>query len=122
MKEIKWNVKRVWLAEMSKRTRKNQWTKNIDEYAVVAIRFFDDYDGNTLAPEVEKRHKKITLMVFKEEIYKRLIVGDRFSFGGFISFGYGNTFLVVKKAFDDLGFDIESEESMYFANYSPKVE
>ena len=122
MKEIKWNVKRVWITDLSCRTRKNQWTKNMEEYAVVSIEFKDMFDEATLALTQRLSHKKITLMVFREEIYKRLIVGDRFSFGGFLSFGYGNTFLVVKKAFDDLGFDIESEESMYFANFSPKVE
>lgn len=121
MKDIPWGPKKAWVQDISLRSRKNQWTKNIEPYAVITITHEDTFDETQLIQSTKKTHKKITLMCFQEILYKRLVVGDRFSFSGFISFGYGNTFLVVTKIKDDLGFYIEHEESVYFANYSPDI-
>ena len=90
----------------------------MEEYAVISITFNDIFDGDTLTYVNRKAEKKITLMCFREELYKRVVIGDCFSFKGFVSFGYGNTFLVVKRIYDQLGFPVNEEQSLYF-NYSP---
>ena len=94
----------------------------MEEYAVFSVTFNDIFDGGTLTYVNHKAEKKITLMCFKEELYKRVVIGECFSFKGFVSFGYGNTFLVVKRIYDQLDFPIDEEQSLYFANYSPKVD
>lgn len=119
---ISWKVRNVWIESLDRRVRKNAWTKNMEEYAVIHVAFEDCFDEKKLMENFKKKHKSITLMCFLPNIYERLVVGDRFSFEGFISLGYGNTFLVVLSARDDLQFFVNHEDSVYFANYSPKIE
>lgn len=121
MKEnvFKWSCKKVYLGDISIRKRRNFQTKTEEEYAVLKVTVSDSFDTFQLARGSKKTPKVYTLMCFREEIYKRLIAEYRFSFKGFVSLSYGNTYIVVTKAYDELGFDVEQEGSICFDDYSP---
>jgi len=120
--KINWSLKKAEILNISIRKRCKFLRHNDDEgsdfYAVVSLR---------------NRHrgvmKQITLMCFKNELWMEL---DRrtgypedapfiFSFCGFVSFGYGNTFLNIEEIYDVLGLPIiqkdkenmEEEEEEY---------
>lgn len=106
MKKIKWTAKKVVIQSIQIRSRTNDWTKKIEDYAVIGIHLQDSFDSQRFRPGVKPVQKKLTLMCFLEDIWKRLVEGKKFSFRGFVSFGYGNTFLVVEDAFSSLGINV----------------
>lgn len=103
----------MYLNDLSIRKRRNPYTKHEEEYAVFKVCHEDMFDTFHLARGTNKYFKIYTLMCFREEIYTRVVVGDRFSFKGTIHMSYGNTYIKVKKAYDELDFDIETKDSLY---------
>ena len=120
MGEMKWTLKLVTIKDIVIRKKKNPYTKNEEEYAVVKVLLEDRFDTFKMAHTRYRQERPICLMCFRPQIFKRLVVGDVFSFGGKTNFPPGNTYHQIKHAFDSLGLDIESEQSAYFAFPSPK--
>lgn len=112
-KNIQWFCKKMYLTDLSIRKRRNPYTKNEEEYAVFKVCHEDTFDTFHLARGTKKYFKTYTLMCFREEIYTRVVVGDRFSFKGFASLSYGGTYLVAEKAYDELGYSVETKSSLY---------
>jgi hypothetical protein len=115
--KISCQIPRVTLLGVQVRLKKNE-LKNDEEYAVLKVSFVDTFDGHALAWKSRKVPKTFTVMCFRDEVWKRLIETHAFSFTGFVSLKYGGVYFVVEKAFDELDFDVERRESMYFTNYS----
>jgi hypothetical protein len=113
---ISCQIPRVTLLDVQVRLKKNE-LKNDEEYAVLKVSFVDTFDGHALAWKSRRVPKTFTLMCFRDKIWRRLIETHTFSFEGFISLKYGGIYFVVEKAFDELDFDIEKEESLYYTNY-----
>lgn len=113
---IKWTLKKAQIDAIDIRKKKNPYTGNEEFYAVIKVILIDKFDTFKMAHTSHVRHKGITLMCFREPIFKCLVESEMFSFSGFVSFGYGNTYLVVRKAFDELGFDVETPDSRFYRN------
>ena len=100
------------IEEIQVRTRKlDEFSSK--EYAVLSVFYFDRFDGMSLRRLLGKKPpagKKITLMIFNPPLYKLLSVGSSYMFRGFVSFGYGNTFLVCEEAITSHGEVISPED------------
>jgi len=96
--KITWKGRKGELKAVS--VREAHSTKDGKEYAVLTV--------------VASRRggKNITMMCFIPAIYNVLSLNDTYSYSGFVSFGYGNTFLVVEEVRDFLGYDVLSENSI----------
>lgn len=113
---ISCQVPRVTLLDVQVRVKKNE-LKNDEEYAVLKVSFVDTFDGHALAWKSKRTPKTFTLMCFRPEIWRRLVERETFSFEGFISLKYGGIYFVVERAYDELDFNIEKEDSPYYTNY-----
>ena len=111
-------IPRVTLLDVQVRLKKND-LKNDEEYAVLKVCFVDTFDDHALSWKSKKTAKNFTVMCFRDEIWRRLIATHVFSFEGFVSLKYGGVYFVAEKAYDELDFNIEKEESLYFTNYKP---
>ena len=114
--KITCQIPRVRLLNIQVRMKKNE-LKNNEEYAVLKVSLIDTFDDHALSWKSKHIAKTFTLMCFRDEIWKRLIETHTFSFKGFVSLKYGGVYFVVEKAYDELGFDIEKQESLYYTNY-----
>lgn len=112
MTKFRWSVKKIIVQEVLIRERFDCETLERSKYAVCKCSFSER--GNDPAdsePKQRKRKKEISIMCFLQQIWTRLIPGERYSLRGEITFGYGNTYLCILEAFDSLGIDVESEDS-----------
>lgn len=115
-REIKWYTDTIEILDISYRERIGD-DGQIIEYAVIKIPTEDDFD--TFRPWQRKRNfkrKKITLMCFKKDIYKRFKVGEEFKFEGILSFGYGSTYLKITMAFQYIDAGKSEAESIDESN------
>lgn len=104
---VDFTIRECFLLDLQLRKRRGSDGEE-SEYAVLKIGSFDLLDNFLLNPRLSK--KAITLMCFEEGIYYHLEPEKRYSFKGFISFGYGNTYLCIKDAKDSLGQDVGKEQ------------
>jgi hypothetical protein len=71
------------------------------QYAVLRISAKDDFDGFRLRKSQKTpATKDITLLCFIPAMFESFQVVTRAIFKGFVSFGYGNTFLVLEDYID----------------------
>lgn len=101
IKRISWMMNDAEIKGVSRRKRRNE-LENETEYAVFQVVHSDNFGTFSLIKS-KRKEKKITLMCFKEHIFENVMEGETYSLSGFISFGYGNTFLVVDDAKDFTG-------------------
>jgi len=111
-------IPKVCVLKVDRRVKKNE-LKNDEEYGIIKVSWNDAFDSHALAWKSRKINKTFTLMCFRDEIWRRLIETHVFSFEGFASLRYGGVYFVIEKAFDELDFNIEKSESLYFNNYKP---
>jgi len=115
-------IPKVCVLKVDRRVKKSE-LKNDEEYGVIKASFNDAFDDHALSWKSRKTNKSFTLMCFRDEIWRRLIETHVFSFEGFASLRYGGVYFVIERAFDELDFNIEKPDSLYFTNYKPmKVE
>lgn len=101
VKKISWTMQDAEIKWVSRRKRKDEMG-NETEYAVFQVVHNDSFGTFSLI-KVKGKPKNITLMCFKEHIFENVVEGETYSLSGFISFGYGNTFLVIDEAKDITG-------------------
>ena len=111
-KNFTFAAKKLELKSISKRVKTSDY-KEPEEYAVLKAGLFDSFDNHALKFRAKKR-KAYTLICFDKEIFERLVEGEQFSFTGTISLDYGSCFFCVERAYDEFGFDICSEDSLFF--------
>jgi hypothetical protein len=120
MRKVKWSIQNILISEISIRTHVNPWTGNEEDYAVIFCKPKD--------VEIERKQrgsviaKTISFLLFKEEIFRRTVEGDWFSFTGEVRFGYGNTYLVATRAYDASDISVEDEDSIYYDRWEPEEE
>lgn len=115
--KISFNTGKLQLIAISLRTKKNE-LKNPEEYAVLRVGLQDMFDGHALSFKKPKR-KEISLVCFDENVFRRLVEGNLFSFRGSIHLEYGATYFRVERAYDELGFAVDDAHSIYFNNLLP---
>lgn len=108
-RKVKFTLEKVLIIKKDIRTKVNLRNGIDDRYAVLSVSIRDNLDviKNTFVDKVKK--KFITLMVFDEFLCVTLAENCKYSFTGFVSFGYGNTYLVVEKAYNEWGEIIRNE-------------
>ena len=111
-KNFTFAAKKLELKSISKRVKTSDY-KEPEEYAILKVGLFDSFDGHALRFRA-KKHKAYTLMCFDKEIFERLIEGEQFTFTGTISLDYGSCYFCVERAYDEFGFNICSEESLFY--------
>lgn len=98
--EIKWYTSLMEIKDISKRERIAK-DDEIVEYAVVKIVTVDSFDTFRPWQHIRRlKRKEVTLMCFSKRIYDNLKIGAYYRFDGTLSFGWGNTYLVIKEAAD----------------------
>jgi hypothetical protein len=83
------------------------------EYAVFSVFHFDRFDECSLLKRAhvsKSPGKKITIMCFLPGLYNQVERGKTYMFKGFVSFGYGNTFLVTEEIITQAGEVLSSWE------------
>jgi hypothetical protein len=111
-KNFVFTAKKLELKSISKRVKKSDY-KESEEYAVLKVGLYDSFDGHALKFRAKKQ-KAYTLMCFDKEIFERLVEGEQFTFTGTISLDYGSCYFCVERVYDEFGFDICSEDSLFF--------
>lgn len=104
---------KMQLKRINLRTKVHDVIKD-EEYAVLTVAYHDAFDGHALRFKSKKIEKDITLICFKPDLYERLEEGDFFYFEGSTHYRYGGIYQRVEKILDDLGFSIDSKESIYY--------
>jgi flavodoxin len=108
---IKWSLKKVVVLQVA--IRKQESGEDWKEYAVIKIGTWDDFDELALRRRTKARKRKhLTLMCFVENLFPIITEGTVYSFQGFVSFGYGTTFFCIERAFDTLGFELGTGQSL----------
>ena len=109
MNKIKWQMDKVHVIDCTLRMKRTISDDFPQMYAVIKVSFSDSWDTYSFT-RIHKRYKTkyLTLMCFEESLFqeimgiiKRCFEQDGFaptmSFEGFVSFGYGNTYLVIEE-------------------------
>lgn len=117
--KIKFKTGLITIAEIQVRARKDK-EGNMTEYAVLSGFHFDRFSEFTLREKLHGKPvpgKKITFMCFYRPLWDIIEPNHEYMLTGFVSFGYGNTFLVVEEAISKYGevlpgLDGESEENV----------
>lgn len=113
-KKVKWSLHCVCIKHKDIRQKPNLRNGIDDKYAVLSVGV-DDYYSDKKAQFVRNsKSKNVTLMLFDERLFSTVAEGWVRSFAGFVSFGYGNTFLVIEKVFDAAGVPLGGEEPDFF--------
>lgn len=128
MGRIEMNVAKCLLEDVSLRKRRNE-LGIMKEYAVLKGSVLDNFDDFGLTRKYYgKRTKSAVFMCFQHRIYGYLLIGETYSFEGFVSLALGNTYLVVEEAFDQEGTPIgkgqtvqEIEEDKKLAEFEEKA-
>jgi len=71
-------------------------TDNEVDYAVFKCEFPDKFDAIALRKNDKHKVKIISLICFIPSLFSEIEENETYIFTGFISFGYGSTFLVVE--------------------------
>lgn len=101
---VNFEIKKCYLLEIQLRTKRDS-DGGESEYAVLKVGTLDLLDEFQSTGSASR--KVITLMCFEPSIYFKLQDGDWYRMKGFVSFGYGNTYLCITEAFDSLYRDVE---------------
>lgn len=96
--KIHFNTDLVELKEVQERMKEDG-----DSYAVLRIEPKDTFNTFALKNKAKAKKKQITLLCFIPSLYEELKIEERLKFEGFVSFGYGNTFLVVERVINEQG-------------------
>lgn len=98
--KIKFKTGLITIAEIQIRARKDR-DGNMSEYAVLSGYHFDRFSEFSLREKLNGKPvpgKKITFMCFYRPLWQIIELNHQYMLKGFVSFGYGNTFLVVEEA------------------------
>ena len=117
---VSFSVRKITLVNKDIRSKINLRNGVDDEYAVLSVgKGRDNVEPISFRSEKNKR-KFITLMCFDERLFKTLVCNEVYSFTGSVSFGFGNTYLVVEEAFNQIGEKIYlGEDEDYFPGEVP---
>ena len=99
--EFKWRNKKCRIKSINYRTRITDSGEE-QPYLSMKVESMDDFDSVTFSKIKAKRKRKdINVMCFRSNLFESFSEGEIYDLSGFISFGYGNTYLVIKtvKAF-----------------------
>lgn len=112
--EIPWGPIKVLVINTSIRNRVDIHEK-VEEYCVIHVVNVNELEE--IEEEIKrkrKRRKFLCLMCFLPRIYEKIELKRIYSFCGFLSFGFGSTYLCATKCRDALGIPIQSDESVFF--------
>jgi len=70
------------------------------KYAIISIDYPDRFDAIALKKNPTHKSKHISLICFLQNMYEMLEADKEYLFSGFVSFGYGSTFLVLEDFID----------------------
>lgn len=111
-RKIKWEGNRLEIMDISIRRRRKD-DNSYEEYAVLKVPLMDSFDALTHNEfPKRKRFQDIALMCFDVNLYGHFVIGEIYSFEGFLSFRYGSTYLVIERAVDIIGKVVGNGESL----------
>ena len=92
---IKYETSRLKVIDVQVRTKKDD-----SQYAVISIEFPDRFDAISLRKNPKHKKKHISMLCFTPHAFPSIIPENEYIFKGFVSFGYGSTFLVIEDFYD----------------------
>jgi len=117
---VSFSIKKTTLLYKDIRSKVNLRAGIDDEYAVLTVGSGREKIVDITCRQTKHKRNFVTLMCFNERLFKTLVCNEVYSLTGCVSFGFGNTYLVVEEAFNQLGEKIYlGEDEVYFPGEVP---